>query len=134
VTKGDFGRQSLSDGAELMYRQVHPNWVDDGLPSAFRPTKKDAKMLSVAQGSKISAEAAFVRHTEMLGLRSAGTWGVNVGEVTAANLKCFADPEPDDPSHAFIDFSDISRRKPEAKSQLLTVHAQRRGCLHSRIS
>src|SRR5438309_2009863 len=100
----------------MMYRQVHPNWVDDGRPSsqAFRPTKKDEKMLSVARGSMTSPEGAFRHYRETRGLQSAGTWGVTVGEAGAVELGCPADPVPGDPCHALIDFRGLSRGKAQA--------------------
>jgi hypothetical protein len=46
---------------ELLYRQVHPSWIDDGVPSSqvFKPTKKDARMPSVARGSQTTPEGVL---------------------------------------------------------------------------
>src|SRR5271155_1080117 len=44
----------LADVGELLFRQVHPTWVDDGEPSwqAFAPFKKDEGKVSIARSSK----------------------------------------------------------------------------------
>ena len=57
----------LDDPDEFLYGQVHPQWIDDGEPSsqAFKPTKKDERMLSIALGSKTTAEEAFLHHTQV---------------------------------------------------------------------
>ena len=75
----------LSDDEELLFRQVHPSFVRDGRPSsqAFRPTAKDEGKLSVARGSLTTPAGAFEVHTTGLGLPSAGTWAVTVGECDA---------------------------------------------------
>jgi hypothetical protein len=68
----------LDDADELLYRQVHPQWIVDGEPSsqAFKPTKKDEGMLSIALGSQTTAEDAFLHHTQVLKLASGGTWAL----------------------------------------------------------
>jgi hypothetical protein len=55
----------LTDTEEMLFRQVHPSWVDDGVPSsqASIPTKKDEGELSIARGSLTTAEAAFKNYT-----------------------------------------------------------------------
>jgi hypothetical protein len=120
------------DRAELLYRQVHPTWIDDGQPSsqAFRPTKKDEGMLSVALASLTTAEGAFYCHTQVLGLASGGTWGVSVGEASALELDCLPDPTEADPAHGVVDFSGLGRKAAEAKARVLRAKALARGCLH----
>jgi len=105
-TEEPSAHEQLTHSKELLYRQIHPNWVDDGKPSsqAFRPTQKDKGMLSIAQGSKTTAEGAYRHYTEVRKLASAGSWAVTVGETVEADLGCFADPQVDDPNHGFIDF------------------------------
>ena len=67
----------LADDSEVLFRQVHPKWVHDGVPSsqAFAPTKKDEGMLSITRGSLATAEATYRHYTEVLKKESAGTWG-----------------------------------------------------------
>jgi hypothetical protein len=128
----------LSDPQEMLFRQVHPNFVRDGRPSsqAFRPTKKDEGKLSVARGSMTSAENAFRHHAERLQLPSAGTWGVLVGECIGLQLQTFPDPtsappEPfADPAHAFVDFRELSNNQAEARGAKLARQAAMRDCLY----
>lgn len=122
----------LDESDELLYRQVHPKWLDDGEPSsqAFRPTKKDEGMLSVGLGNKTTAENAFLHHTQTLGLSSHGTWAVTVGEAATAELSSFEQPLEGDPAHGFIDFRALGRRATEARAKLLLAKARARGCLY----
>lgn len=122
----------LVDLTELLFRQVPPSWFEDGEPSsqAFRPTKKDEGMLSVALASKTTAEAAFRHHTDGLGLKSVGTWAVSVEDVSSVELTAYKDPVDGDPAHGFIDFRDIGRKPSETKAKILKARAHARGCLH----
>jgi hypothetical protein len=126
------GDQLLSDPDECLYRQVHPSWVVDGVPSsqAFKPTKKDEGMLSVALGSKTTPEGSYAHHTQELGQASAGTWAVTVHETTGAGLCSYAQPLEDSPAHGFIDFREFSRGQTETKAKLLLGRARARGRLH----
>ncbi len=122
----------LDDPDEFLYRQVHPQWIVDGEPSsqAFKPTKKDEGMLSIALGSKTTAEDAFFHHTQVLNLASGGTWAVTVGEGVAVELSSFEHPLENSPAHGFIDFRDLSRRAMESKAKLLLAKARDRGCVY----
>ncbi len=130
--------EPLADAAELLYRQVHPSFVRDGRPSsqAFRPTPKDESKVSVARSTLTTAEAAFRHFTEALGLASAGTWGVTVGECAQQGLPVRSDPLTSppaavaDPAHAVIDFEGISKSQAEAKATRLTRLAVARGRIH----
>jgi hypothetical protein len=129
----------LSDDDESLLRQVHPNFMRDGRPSsqAWKPMKKDEGLLSVARGALSDPKAAFEHHTQVLGLTSAGTWSVSVGECAAEDLKAYSDPleatssAPADPAHAVIDFTSLSNSRVEAKATRLGRCASARGCLHS---
>lgn len=118
-------RARLEDQDELLHRQVHPHmWkVVEGRPSssAFRPSKKDDGQLSVARGSKVSAEEAYRRYVAR-GLSSSGVWST-VAEVTAVGLVAYDDPLPDDDAHAFIDFRDHKRGEIEHISNKLRSFA-----------
>lgn len=99
----------LTEPTEVLNRQVHPSQVDDvrGVSkAAFTPTPNDAGMLSTLRGHVDAAEA-YRRHVEENGLNSAGTWGVSVGEASAAEVPVYCDdclPEVP-PDHASIDFT-----------------------------
>jgi hypothetical protein len=122
----------LEDVGELLYRQVHPTWVEDGVPSsqAFAPTRKDKGKLSIARGRLVTAEDAYRHYTDVLGLSSAGTWAVMVGEARTTTLESFAEPLHDDPAHGYVDFRELGRREAERKAKLLLPHAVDRGRLH----
>jgi hypothetical protein len=125
------GRQ-LDDPDELLYRQVHPQWIVDGEPSsqAFKPTKKDAGMLSIALGSKTTAEDAWLQHTQVLMLASGGTWAVTVGDVAEVDLSSYAQPLDENAAHGFIDFRGLGRGAAESKAKLLLAKTRARGCMH----
>lgn len=122
----------LTDPDEALYRQVHPSWIADGVPSsqAFKPTKKDEGMLSVALGSKITPEGSFAHHAQVLRRESAGVWAVTVAETTETELPSYEQPLDDSPAHGFIDFCGLSRGQIEAKAKFLLGKARARGCLY----
>jgi len=127
----------LSDSDELLFRQVHPTFVRDGRvgSQAFRPTAKDEGCLSVARGALTTPRQAYHHHTGTVGLDSAGTWAVSVGECGTLSLVAFEDPiaasaeAPADPAHAFIDFRELSRSHAEARGMKLARLATSRGRL-----
>ena len=123
----------LDDPYELLFRQVHPNWIVDGVPSsqAFNPTKKDEGKLSVALESKTDAEGAYRHHVEVLGLASVGTWAITVGEADEAQRASFPEPLKNDPAHGFVDFRGLTRGAAEKASKILLARANVRGCLYS---
>jgi len=115
----------LSDDEELLFRQVHPSFVRDGRPSsqAFRPTAKDAGKLSVSRGSLTTPDRAFKLHTEGLGLRSAGTWAVSVGECREEGLNVLPDP-----------LTSPAENQAEARGARLARKAVDRGKMHPPLS
>lgn len=122
--------QKLDDPDEYLWRQVHPSWVgDDGHPSsqAFKPTPKDQGMLSIGVGGKISAEGAYVHHTQKLGHKSQGSWAVTSGEARAVALDCYEQPLDDTPHHGFVDFRGLPRKASEANAKVLLASARDRG-------
>lgn len=128
----DAAERRLEDPDELLYRQVHPQWIIDDMPSsqAFKPTRKDEGMLSITLGSKTTAEDAFLHHTQTLKLASGGTWAVTVGEVAAVDLSSFEQPLEHSPAHGFVDFRDLSRKAMESKAKLLLARTRNRGCVY----
>jgi hypothetical protein len=123
---------------ELLFRQVNPGWVRDGRVSsqAFRPTRKDAGLLSVDRASLANAESSFRLFTEGLRRPSAGTWAVTVQECDEQSLPVIEDPltsPPEvvaNPAHAVISYKDVSsNQQVESKSQALARCARERGRL-----
>lgn len=125
-------RQPLDDPEELLHRQVHPSFLQNGRVSsqAFRPTPKDDGELSVSRASLTTAEAAYQLYTEEKKLQSVGVWSVTVGECEGVGLKAFADPlegPPPDPAHAVIDFRHLGTNAVEKASSRLAAVARARG-------
>ena len=124
----------------LLYRQVHPTWQKDGLPSsqAFGPTPKDEDKLSVDDAAKVSAEGSWTHFTKSLGFQSAGTWAVSFGEIEAAgDLDLMKSPVVDEANaaksnaaHCLINFSRLTTKGQKKKrAQHLAISASARGCL-----
>lgn len=124
--------EPLEDPAEMLFRQVHPTWLDDGVPSsqAFVPTPKDKGQLSIARGSLTTAEDAYKHYTTVRNLSSAGTWAIRVGDAIGVGLQSFNDRQPDTPAHGFIDFRGLSRRDAKKKGVILAARAREGGRLY----
>jgi hypothetical protein len=128
----------LTESGELLWRNVHPSFVDGGQLSsqAFRPTPKDAGRLSTAREDAVSAADHFTEYTVDLGLASGGVWAVSVGEVVAAELTAWFDAESDqapDPcptGHTSVDFGDASEGRVRKIGGQLRDHAVKRGRQH----
>ncbi|QDU36305.1 hypothetical protein Mal4_05900 [Maioricimonas rarisocia] len=116
------------DNSTLLYRQVHPDWIQQGRVSSqvFRPTPKDEHKLSVYDGNQIDAQDAWSHYTETLGHRSAGVLAVTVQECRGQELVVSPDPEPF-PEHALIDFSGHSQSRIRKKAKALRSLADERG-------
>jgi hypothetical protein len=123
--------------ATLLHRQVNPKFcMDDGhiMSVAFRPFPRDVGLLSVYDGSQISAEASFKHYTAKLDFASAGVWAVSVAECAEVELPARTDAKPDFPEHAVIDFTGLERKQVEAKAKLLAEKAETRGCLYRKTA
>jgi len=112
----------------LLYRQVHPNWIQRGRVSSqvFRPTPKDEHKLSVYNGDLIDAQGAWSHYTETLGHASAGVLAVTVQECHDQQLNAFSDPGPF-PEHAVIDFAGHSENQIRKKAKALRSVSEKRG-------
>ncbi len=126
-------RRALTDPNELLYRQVHPQFIQKGRVSsqAFRPTPKDDGELSVSQGSRTSPEQAYQLYTQQRELHSAGTWSISVGQCMSLDLEVFADPLTTpivDEAHAVVCFRGLATKKIQRLSKQLSAFAQGRGC------
>lgn len=115
----------------LLLRQINPSFIQTGrvTSQAFRPTPKDEDQLSVYDGDKIQAQAAWHHYTATLGLRSDGVMAVSNDECAAEQLQVNADGIPF-PEHVSIDFSVFSKSDIEKKAKALTRKAQERGWLY----
>jgi len=125
------------DSQTLLLRQIHPNFVQkseiswlafEATSAAFNPTPKDRNQLSVYNGAKFSAKAAFDHFT--VALPSAGVLAVSQAEVDLIGLSSQEDNIPFD-GHAYIDFSMISSSgQRKSKAKLLKKMAMTRDWLH----
>ena len=130
------GEVEVTDGDELIWRNVNPNWIDNGELSsqAFRPTPKDLKQLSGAREREVSAEDHFEEFTEKLELESSGVWAISAGEAKDAALRCIFDAEADsapDPcpvGHTYIDYRGHGNSKIRKIGSSLRDLAEVRGC------
>jgi hypothetical protein len=127
----------LSDLAEVLFRQVHPDLYDGEQPasSAFMPNHGDEGQLSTDRSSMTSAKDA---HDLYVGSdrKSVGTFGVTVGEFGAHSLSCFPDPilptetSKANPAHATVDFRALGASQQKKVAKRLKQAAVSRGILH----
>ncbi len=122
------GPKLLVAGEDL-YRQINPNFIQEGRVSgqAFTPTRKDLSLLSVDQSSLTTAEASFELFTTGLNLRSAGIYGVTVGEASGVGLDSYSNPLPSNPAHAVVDFRNLSNGQTQNKGSKLAAIARDKG-------
>jgi hypothetical protein len=116
----------------LLLRQVHPSFLPEGQLSsqAFIPFPKDKGGLSVYDDELISANDSFLHYTEILGLASAGVWGVSNEEVAATGLTSQPAPLSDSSAHALINFANNPEKEWRKLAKRLRAYALARGCLH----
>ncbi len=123
----------VEDVDEVVLRQVHPSLLHDGEPAsrALHPTETDAGRMSVRRHA-LGPEEAHRSHTEDLGLRSAGTWGLAVQECLDVLTRVVDDSDaPDAPAaHAFVDFRSLTVMQTRAASKRLKAKAVERGPLY----
>ncbi len=128
----------LSDAGELLFRQIHPNFLQDGEPSSdrFRPSELDQNLMSVDRSSLTTAEASHALYTSG-GKKSAAVFGVTVGEFGSESIECLSDPieasedEPENPAHAVADYSKYSTSQQKIIAKKLKRIAVERGSLYS---
>ena len=115
----------------LLYRQIHPNFVQNGRPTsqAFRPTLKDENKLSVYDGDKIQPKASWEHYTGTLGLSSIGVMAVSNAECSAQALSVLADAA-DYPEHCSIDFTGLAKGAVEKAAKILAKCAITRDWLY----
>lgn len=128
---------TLADGDEVLFRQVHPSFIDEGHPSSqtFTPTPKDDGKLSVDRSSLTTAadsHALFVGD----GNASDAVYGLTVAEFSREALACVSDPleaaekHSANPAHAYADYTAHKASAQKAKAKRLKLKAIARGQLH----
>ncbi|WP_125255468.1 hypothetical protein [Brevundimonas fluminis] len=127
----------LDDDNELLFRQVHPNFVVDGQLSSqpFQPSVKDDNKLSVDRSSLTTAADSHSLYTSN-GFESVAVYAVNVAEFGAEALPCVSDPLPAagdlaaNPAHALADYSAHKPSKQKTIAKRLKQKAINRGRQH----
>jgi len=124
----------LEDKDELLHRNIHPSWMDDGRPSslAFSPSPKDEGKLSVDREKIDTPEASFLRHTVEKKLKSEAVFSVSVSEFEDQDVDCFEDPvfrngEIENLAHCFADYSGLSKKQVKLKARRIRDAATKRG-------
>ena len=129
--------EALVDVAEILFRQIHPTFVeDDGEPSSqpFMPSKKDNNMLSVDRSSLTDAAGSHALYVAN-GQASAAVYGLTVSEFGEENLPCTSDPlaKTDkltaNPAHALADYTAHSPNQQKNIAKRLKIVARARGLL-----
>lgn len=128
----------LDNADELIWRNVHPSWIQDGKVSslAFKPSPKDTGRLSGARQDKVSAEKHYFEFTDALGLTSSGVWAITVGEAQAQNVPCVYDaessskPDPCPTGHTYLDYRAQTGGRIRKIASALRRKAEERGKQH----
>lgn len=130
------GEVSLTQMEELLWRNVHPDWVDDGVLSsqAFRPNSGDDGQMSVGRSSVVSASDHFSEYVAVPN-KSGGIWALSVQEVDDQSLRVVDDSKADPPplltGHAYVDFRDVGGKQEKKRGAKLRDRAAERGCQHA---
>ncbi|MCX7231373.1 MAG: hypothetical protein NTW15_20635 [Burkholderiales bacterium] len=114
----------------LLLRQIHPGFVQNGrvTSQAFRHTPKDEFQLSVDNGARVTAEAAWRRFTADPACTSAGVQAISRSDCAAQVLPVIEDGSSH-PEHCSIDFSAFEKKAIDKKAKLLRAAAATRGWL-----
>lgn len=130
------GEVVLTNGAELLWRQVNPQFVHHGqlTSQAFRPSSRDAGRLSVSRATRQTAEGAHHFYVTILHRLSCGTWAVSVDDVHDVGSRSIHDehaatapPPPCPPGHTSIDLRPFGQSRVKKMASKLSLAANRRG-------
>lgn len=110
---------------EFYWRQCHPVYLDDGVPSVqmFRESTSDEGKISGARSAKASAQVAYEERLERGG-QTAGTWGVTVAEITTAGTRAVDDSDGDEglpTGHTYVDYRHLDT-KPSLRAVRSRLH------------
>lgn len=129
--------KQLTDDAEILFRQIHPNFWQDGEPSSqpFMPTPKDKNQLSIDRSTLTTAAGSFALFAGN-GHATKAVYGLTVGEFRILEIDCQSDPLPPtefrsaNPAHASADYSAHGGNQQKTKAKRLKQNAIARGQLH----
>ena len=121
--------------AVLLLRQIHPSFVSGAArvsSRVFDPLRsggsagRDRRVLSVYDGSLISAQSAFQHYTEELGRNSCGVLAVDEDECVSLGIAVERDGVGF-PEHVSLDFDGLSRGEIKEAAERLLATAVKRG-------
>lgn len=126
--------EKLTNAGEVLFRQIHPSFVENGVPSSqpFKPTEKDQNQLSLDRSSLTTAAKSHALYLES-GLSSEAVFGLTVGEFTSETINCQSDPlkgPPANPAHTLADYSAFTGNQQKNIAKRLKLKALARGRLH----
>lgn len=126
------GHIALTDEAEVLLRQVHPDQVqENGVPdsSAFMAKAPHNFLLSTRREA-VGARRAYEDWTETHA--SDGTYGISVGEIGQVALSAFDDSADEGmpEGHASVDFTDVPDSQARKRARKLRDAAVQRGRLY----
>lgn len=133
------GEEPVPRSEELLWRQVHPDWIHDGrlTSQTFSKSTSDINGPSVVRESAMTAEDAYHFHTRDLQNASAGTWAVSVEEVMERDMRVVEDGGAPNVSgkkrpkgHAYLDGRHLSGGQLKKHSKILRDLAEARGRFH----
>jgi len=127
----------LTDATEVLFRQIHPDLMQDGAPasSGFRPKDSDQNKLSVDRSAITTAEASHTLYTGN-GFASVAVYGVTVGEFDECGIPCESDALVGsenlaaNPAHALASFESFGVSKQKTLAKRIKKYAITRGVLH----
>lgn len=120
----------------LLYRQVHPTFIQGGVVServfdsrTFKPFPKDDGLLSVYNGEDFSAEESFNHYLTFNSekeVQSAGVVAVSGAECTQHDLPIIEDNDPFI-GHASISYRGLTGNQSDKAAKKLKRYATDRG-------
>lgn len=128
------GRRLVQMGS-LLLRQVHPSFVSGDVrvsSRVFDPWRsgeeqgRNQRVLSVYDGSLISAQSAFQHYTDELGGGSCGVLAVDEDECASLGITVDRDGIGF-PEHVSLNFGGLSRGSINEAAKMLLAHAVERG-------
>lgn len=122
----------LTELSEVLLRQIHPSFLQDGVPSSqpFSPTPKDDNKLSLDRSSQVEPVASFNNFIAS-GQSSVAVFGISVSEFNDETITCRADPiAGQNPAHAVADYSAHGTNQQKIKGKRLKIKALERGRLY----
>jgi hypothetical protein len=134
--------EALTEQSEWYYRQIHPQWVNQGIVSvsAFTPSSSDDRKVSGVRSAKQDAKGAYEEcRRDFPNRKTAGTWGVTLAQVHKANGRLVDDSECPVPAplerwptgHCYLD-QRIDDKAVRNKLRLtIAAAATRNGCQYA---